>query len=183
MGAGSARAGGLSSKIEMLGTEGVGSLIGGMDETSIEGTQTLMVGTVGASSMCSAGGSGTLIVGTTGAEAVDIKSWGFGRSDVGTVLEPSWIEGPIVDEFSCFGPVSLGLQSLSKLTIGLPGRSLTTVGDGNFGLLSFIRMLVAALISSLRISMPFLILGLSALASSRPAISILGGQVVDLFAK
>ncbi len=183
MGAGSARAGGVSSEIEMLGTEGVGSLVGGMVESSIEGTQTLMVEIVGASSVCSAGGSGTLIVGTIGAEAVDIRSRGFGRSDVGTVLESSWIEGPIVDELSCFGSVSLGLQSLSKLTIGLPGRSLTTVGDGSFGLLSFIRMLVAALISSLRISMPFLVLGLSALASSRPAISILGGLVVDLFAK
>ncbi len=173
----------MSSEIEMLGTEGVGSLVGGMVESSIEGTQTLMVEIVGASSVCSAGGSGTLIVGTIGAEAVDIRSRGFGRSDVGTVLESSWIEGPIVDELSCFGSVSLGLQSLSKLTIGLPGRSLTTVGDGSFGLLSFIRMLVAALISSLRISMPFLVLGLSALASSRPAISILGGLVVDLFAK
>ena len=183
MGAGSAQAGGVSSETEMLGTEGVGSLIGGTEGTSIEGTQTLMLGTVDASSMCSVGWSGTLIVGTTGAEAVDFRSWGFGRSDVGTGLESSWIEGPIVDELSCFGSVSLGLQSWSKLTIGRPGRSLTAVGDGNFGLLSFIRMLVAALISSLRISMPFLVLGLSALASSRPVTSILGGLVVDLFAK
>lgn len=45
----------------------------------------------------------------------------------------------------------------SKLTIGLPGRSLTAVGVGRFGLRSFRFMVVAALISSLRISSPFFI--------------------------
>lgn len=58
----------------MLGTEGIGSLSEGTEETSIEGTETLMVGTVGASSMRSVGGSRALIVGTTGDEAADIRS-------------------------------------------------------------------------------------------------------------
>lgn len=88
-GSGSARGGGVSSETEMLGTEGVGSLI----EGTIEETESLMIGTIGASSMRNVGGSATLVVGTIGAELVGIGSRGFGRSSVGSELESSWIEG------------------------------------------------------------------------------------------
>lgn len=46
------------------------------------------------------------------------------------------------------------LHDGSKLTIGRPGRVLTAVGMGNFGLRSFNFMLVAARMSSGRISRP-----------------------------
>ena len=46
-----------------------------------------------------------------------------------------------------------GVQAGSKLTIGLPSRSLTAVGVGRLGLRSFLRIVVAARISSPRISM------------------------------
>ena len=183
LGAGSAREGGRLFETEMVGVEAVESEIERTGETSIEGTETLMVGTVAISSMQIVGGSGALIVGMIGAEAVDTGSWGFDRSKAGTGLGSSRIEGRGVDKPSCLGSVSFGLQPLSKLTIGLPGRSLTTVGDGNFGLLSFIRMLVAALISSLRISMPSLVLGLSVIASSRPATEKSGGLGLDSFCR
>jgi len=49
---------------------------------------------------------------------------------------------------------SWGFQFFSKLTIGRPGLSLTADGVGSLGLRSFSFMLVACLISSLRISMP-----------------------------
>jgi len=55
---------------------------------------------------------------------------------------------------SGFISASLGFQFVSKLTIGLPGLSLTAVGVGSLGLLSFRRMLVACRISSLLISKP-----------------------------
>jgi len=55
---------------------------------------------------------------------------------------------------SGFISASLGFQFVSKLTIGLPGLSLTAVGVGSLGLLSFRRMLVACRISSLLISNP-----------------------------
>jgi len=78
LGAGSARAGGVSPETEMLGIEGIGSLIAGTDEISIDGTieeiEASMVETVGASSMRNVGGSGTLIVGTIGAEIEDFGS-------------------------------------------------------------------------------------------------------------
>ena len=92
------------------------------------------------------------MVGIKGAEKVDSESWDLDTSTFGNGLEPSRVEGR-----SGSGGFSLGFQFLSKLTIGLPGLSLTTVGEGNFGLLSFIRILVAALMSSPRISMPFLV--------------------------
>src|ERR1700753_3152324 len=61
-------------------------------------------------------------------------------------------------ERSIFSSTSLGFQSCWKLTIGLPGESLTMVGVGNLTLLSLSFMLVAARMSSPRISLPSLIL-------------------------
>lgn len=58
---------------------------------------------------------------------------------------------------SFFDCSSLGFQFGSKLTIGCPGRSLTAVGIGRLGLRSLRFMLVAARISSLRISSPFFV--------------------------
>ena len=55
---------------------------------------------------------------------------------------------------SGFTSASFGFQFTSKLTIGRPGLSLTTVGVGSLGLRSFRRMLVACRISSLLISSP-----------------------------
>ena len=55
---------------------------------------------------------------------------------------------------SGFTSASFGFQFASKLTIGRPGLSLTTVGVGSLGLRSFKRMLVACRISSLLISSP-----------------------------
>lgn len=55
---------------------------------------------------------------------------------------------------SGFTSASFGFQFASKLTIGRPGLSLTTVGVGSLGLRSFSRMLVAWRISSLLISSP-----------------------------
>ena len=48
----------------------------------------------------------------------------------------------------------VGFQAGSKLTIGLEATSLTALGVGKLGLLSHLRLLVAALISSLLISRP-----------------------------
>ena len=59
------------------------------------------------------------------------------------------------------GESSVGCQFFSKLTIGRPGTSLTAVGVGSFGLRSFSRMVVAARMSSLRISMPSFDAGVS----------------------
>lgn len=72
-----------------------------------------------------------------------------------------WPAGPLskIDRLRSSGlsSASLGFQFLSKLTIGRPGLSLTTVGVGSFGLRSFKRMLVACRISSLLISRPSLV--------------------------
>jgi len=97
------------------------------------------------------GGSGRLIVGIGRAEAVD--AW---RCGVDICVEDFFSDSPRLargfwGDFSCSRFISRGFQFCSKLTMGRPGRSLTTVGEGNFGLLSFNRMLVAALISSPRI--------------------------------
>lgn len=61
----------------------------------------------------------------------------------------------------------------SKLTIGLPGRSLTAVGVGNLGLLSLFLILVAALMSSPRISSAR-VLGLSLCSGSFSCTGVCG---------
>jgi hypothetical protein len=64
----------------------------------------------------------------------------------------------VLDGRSGLGSVlsSAGFQLVSKLTIGRPGLSLTAVGSGSLALRSFNLKLVAARISSPRISTPFL---------------------------
>jgi hypothetical protein len=95
-------------------------------------------------------GSDAFIVGTAGADTVKA---GVVAEGLGPGLPASGL--------SCF-VASPGLQLRSKLTIGRPGRSLTAVGMGSFGLLSLSFMLVAARMSSPRISIPFLLGGVSA---------------------
>lgn len=51
-------------------------------------------------------------------------------------------------------PAPAAVHDRSKLTIGRPGRSLTATGVGSLALRSLSRMLVAARMSSLRISRP-----------------------------
>src|ERR1700722_10683457 len=120
-------------------------------ETSIvggaEGTVTEISGVVPASviPILGIGGvssSGRLIVGTAGAEAVAAGIIGHGWTAF------LWTGSSRQDESS------VGCHVISKLTIGRPGTSLTAVGVGSFGLRSFSRMVVAARMSSLRISMP-----------------------------
>jgi hypothetical protein len=93
--------------------------------------------------------SETLIVGTAGADTLIAGSVAVG-------LGP----GRSAPGLSSFVALS-GFQPRSKLTIGRPGRSLTAVGSGSFGLLSLSFMLVAARMSSPRISMPFLLGGVA----------------------
>lgn len=66
--------------------------------------------------------------------------------------------GCLLSFSSDFISASAGFQFASKLTMGRPGLSLTAVGVGSLGLLSFSSMLVALLISSLLISKPSLVL-------------------------
>jgi len=69
----------------------------------------------------------------------------LGRSLVGSLLGTA--------DFSSFMTTVRSL-SLLKLTIGRPGLSVTRLGVGSFGLLSLRLMLVAARMSSPRISLP-----------------------------
>lgn len=99
---------------------------------------------------CVTGIFGWLKVGMTGAEA--ICAGANPRSG-----EADGRDGMVRVSFGAeFCSFSGGCQSALKLTIGLPGLLLTTVGDGSFGLRSRILMLVAARMSSLRTSMPSL---------------------------
>ena len=86
----------------------------------------------------------TLIEGTTGADTVTSGIVGAGLGPGRSVFTPSLLDG------------LSGFQPMSKLTIGRPGRSLTAVGSGKFGLLSLSLLLVAAQMSSPRISRPSL---------------------------
>lgn len=83
--------------------------------------------------------TGRFIVGTAGADTVTTGGSGRGR---------------IASSLSSFLLSDGGFQAGSKLTIGLPARSLTAVGVGSFGLRSLLFMLVAARMSSPRISFP-----------------------------
>lgn len=70
--------------------------------------------------------------------------------------------------------------------MGRPGRSLTTVGVGNFGLRSFSLILVAARISSPRTSTPFFIRVLSevplwSLSLALPESGGVGGNALDTY--
>ncbi|KAL7357447.1 hypothetical protein ACKS0A_07770 [Histoplasma ohiense] len=102
--------------------------------------------------MTGAGGSSeTLIAGTT-------LPGGGVTSTAGSFMDPTRLfRGESLGELLC----DLILQDGSKLTIGRPGRSLTTVGIGSLLLRSLSRMLVAARISSPRISLPSLVCGVS----------------------
>jgi hypothetical protein len=105
--------------------------------------------------------SGRLIVGTAGAEAVVAGIVGHGW------MAFLWIGSSRRDESS------VGCHVFSKLTIGRPGTSLTAVGVGSFGLRSFSRMVVAARMSSLRISMPSFDVGAST-SGMNPVIGVAG---------
>lgn len=113
------------------GADGSGSPIGGSYGSSSSGR--LMVGIAGAPL------SGRLIVGTIGADTV--TAGGSGRGRTGNSLSP-------------FLTSDGDFHAESKLTIGLPARSLTAVGVGSLGLRSLRFILVAARMSSLRISFP-----------------------------
>ena len=139
-GLGSGRAEAAFSVLEGVGSSVLETEIAGAEDTLISGTPWI-----------SMEGSGKLIVGTNGADAVELdvgRTTGSGLS--GLLRLATKLEG----EWSCLASLSLGFQSRLKLTIGLPGRSLTAVGVGSFGLLPLNRMLVAARMSSLRISTP-----------------------------
>ena len=138
-------------------TDDLVSLSSGVEIEMLGGPGKLIEGIEGASEMLILGGSGTLIVGIIGAEAVDSGSEGFiPRRDIARLLPPSRLARRRLDG-SCFESGCRDLQSWSKLTMGLPGRSLTAVGVGNFGLRSFNDLLVAARISSPRISISFVV--------------------------
>ena len=138
----------VGAAIDMDGTSG--ALVGGIDELSF----TWIEGVFGATLDC----DGTI-------ESVAFVRQMLGVADCG---------GNALLDSSCFNSTSFGFQSASKLTIGRPGLSLTTVGIGNFGLRSFSLMLVAFRMSSPRISTPFLIaivapVGLASLSLAPPA--------------
>jgi len=90
-------------------------------ETEIEGTEDiLMDGIAGVSLSWTIGGSAILMVGIAGAETVDPGSWGFEQSIDGAFFTPSRLEDWFRGEAPRFVSASLGFQSISKLTIGLP---------------------------------------------------------------
>lgn len=165
-----------SGEIEREGSvEGLEMEIDGVDESSgrlmvgIDGSspfETLMIGSVVSFSpvmlmvgIPASSSSGRLIVGMTGAETLIAGMIGLGRI---TFRSTSWPAG---------GESPGGFHAGSKLTIGRPGRSVTAVGVGSFGLRSLNRILVAARMSSLRIS----ILGFDKGVSTSGMISIVGG--------
>lgn len=118
-------------KVGNPGADGSGRPMGGSYGSSSSGE--LIVGNVDVSL------SGRLIVGTAGADTVTAGISGLGRTGS--------------SRFSCL--LSDGdFHAGSKLTIGLPARLLTAVGVGSLGLRSLRFMLVAARISSPRISIP-----------------------------
>ena len=159
----------------MAGTEGAGRGNGRdfcsfeKPNTSIEGCSGLqdteIIGVVGLSGKLISGAgastlfttasaapsSGRLMMGTAGAQSATA-----GTTELGRLPCPSTgLSGQRVS--------SAGCQVLSKLTMGRPGTLLTAVGVGSFGLRSFNRIVVAALMSSLRISMPSFDVGVSTL--------------------
>ena len=69
----------------------------------------------------------------------------------GAVLAVLLLVGPGATAI-CTSSSTFSIGRCWKLTIGRPGLSLTSVGCGNLGLRSFLCLLVAALISSSRIS-------------------------------
>src|SRR3954453_12270926 len=91
--------------------------------------------------------SGTLMTGIGGASVTSIE---------GAETSMAGADTSITGARSGFG-WSLGFQVWSKLTIGRPTRSLTAEGIGSFSLRSPRLLLVAARISSLRISLPSLV--------------------------
>lgn len=114
----------------IVGTGGVETTIDGPLLSPVRA----MVGTSQAIS------SGALIAGASGAETVISGTGARERADASCI--------------STFRDSLDGFQLGSKLTMGLPGRSLTAEGVGSLGLLSLLDLLVAALMSSLLISMP-----------------------------
>jgi hypothetical protein len=140
--------------LESLETSIVGGAEGTVTEISgvVPASAILILG-IGGVSLFATGttwsSSGRLIVGTVGAETVAAGIIGLGW------MVFLWIGS------SRWGESSVGCHVFSKLTIGRPGTSLTAVGVGSFGLRSFSRMVVAARISSLRISIPSFDVGAS----------------------
>src|ERR1700733_10825620 len=129
-------------------------------ETSIvggaEGTVTEIGGVVPASPILILGLAGVFLFATG-----PTRSSSSGKLIVGVeAVEHGWMVF-LWKVSSRWDESSVGCQFFSKLTIGRPGTSLTAVGVGSFGLRSFSRMVVAARMSSLRISMPSFDAGVS----------------------
>ena len=141
--------------LESLETSIVGGAEGTVTEISgvVPASAILILG-IGGVSLFATGttwssSSGRLIVGTAGAETVAAGIIGHGWTAFLSTASSRRDES------------SVGCHVFSKLTIGRPGTSLTAVGVGSFGLRSFSRMVVAARMSSLRISMPSFDIGAS----------------------
>ena len=134
-------------------------IVGGVEGTATEisgvvPTSSILILGIGEVSVCATGttrssSSGKLIVGTAGTEVVAAGIVGHGWMVFLWKVSSRW------------GESSVGCQFFSKLTIGRPRTSLTAVGVGSFGLRSFSRIVVAARMSSLRISMPSFEAGVS----------------------
>lgn len=141
--------------LESLETSIVGGAEGTVTEISgvVPASSILILGIGGASLFATgttrSSSSGKLIAGTAGAEAAAAGIVGHGWMVFLWKASSRW------------GESSVGCHVFSKLTIGRPGTSLTAVGVGSFGLRSFSRMVVAARMSSLRISMPSFDAGVS----------------------
>jgi len=123
-----------------------------LDEAKSGSSGNIMLGTQGS--------SGRQMVGTGGIELSLTEISGMlmdGKGGIGLRDSVSLAKsfGLTAAEWISSSTTSRGL--LSKLTIGLPGLSLTIVGRGRFGLLSLRCLLVAARMSSPLISMPSLV--------------------------
>jgi hypothetical protein len=170
----------------MVGTSGAETDIKGASGRLIVGTDgvgsgRLMIGTVTARVLFRSieGVSGKLIVGIGVATSFESEPAGM------LCLWPAAGRRSKTDRLRSSGlsSASLGFQFLSKLTIGRPGLSLTTVGVGSLGLRSFKRMLVACRISSLLISRPSLMSfsGTGGLSEAGSGSDVFGGGF-DMYA-
>lgn len=157
-----------------LETEGVSEML----IVGIGGVETVLIWI--------SGGSGRFNVGTIGADAVDSGSRGLFGSPGNALFKLSRLTRRWPPTADCLRSISFGFQSWSKLTMGRPGRSLTTVGVGSFGLRSFNLILVAARISSPRTSTPFFITGLAEVPLRSLSLALVesggvGGNALDTY--
>ena len=170
----------------MVGTSGVETDMEGASGKLIVGTEgvesgRLMVGTVTAQLWFTSieGESGKLIVGIGVATSFESE-----QADMLCLCLAGLLSKIDRLRSSGLSSASLGFQFLSKLTIGRPGLSLTTVGVGSLGLRSFKRMLVACRISSLLISRPSLVSfsGNGGLSEAGSGSDVFGGGGFEVYA-